>query len=168
LAEESSRRVRSTGIAIIASETRAAFPGSNQSGRKSWNHAQALEIDGSGWGSAVSRARATRPTKPRTGDSIGSFGARSSTMTQQSILRPRIKNKHAKRRVGTAFLQAATAGGVVPDFPMDFHDPDEGKSTLATGTVSVLIHLAIIALLFLFASLKPEIIEEIIPVMLLK
>jgi hypothetical protein len=59
LAEESSRRVRFTGIAIIASETRTAFPGSNQSGRKSWNHAHALEIDGSGWGvGGVARPRA--------------------------------------------------------------------------------------------------------------
>ena len=88
-------------------------------------------------------------------------------MTQQSILRPRSQNKHVKRRVGTAFLQAATAGGVAPDFPMDFRDPDEGRSKVATGSISVAIHVGIIGLLFLFASLKPEIIEEIIPVMLL-
>jgi hypothetical protein len=89
-------------------------------------------------------------------------------MTHQSILRPRSKSKHAKRRVGTAFLQAATVGGVAPDFPMDFRDPDEGKSKLATGGISAAIHLGIIALLFLFASLNPEIVEEIIPVTLLR
>jgi len=88
-------------------------------------------------------------------------------MTQQSILRPRSKSKHVKCRVGTAFLQAATVGGVAPDFPMDFRDPDEGKSKLATGGISTAIHLGIIGLLFLFASLNPEIVEEIIPVMLL-
>jgi len=88
-------------------------------------------------------------------------------MTQQSILRPRSKSKRTRCRVGTAFLQAATVGGVAPDFPMDFRDPDEGKSKLATGGISAAIHLGIIALLFLFASLNPEIVDEIIPVMLL-
>ena len=89
-------------------------------------------------------------------------------MTQQSILRPRSKSKRTRCRVDTAFLQAATVGGVAPDFPMDFHDPDEGKSKLATGGISTAIHLGIIGLLFLFASLNPEIVDEIIPVMLLR
>jgi len=89
-------------------------------------------------------------------------------MTQQSILRPRSERKRARQRVGTAFLQAATVGGVAPDFPMDFRDPDEGKSKLATGIFSAVIHLGIIGLLFLFASLNPEIVDEIIPVMLLR
>ncbi len=88
-------------------------------------------------------------------------------MTQQSILRPRSERKHARRRVGTAFLQAATVGGMAPDFPMEFRDPDEGKSKLATGGISAAIHLGVIGLLFLFASLNPEIVDEIIPVMLL-
>ncbi len=89
-------------------------------------------------------------------------------MTQQSILRPRSERKRAMHRVGTAFLQAATVGGVAPDFPMDFRDPDEGRSKLATGIISALIHLGIIGLLFLFASMNPEIVDEIIPVMLLR
>jgi hypothetical protein len=88
-------------------------------------------------------------------------------MIQQSILRPRRERKRARHRVSAAFLQAATAGGVAPDFPMDFRDPDEGKSKLATGGISTAIHLGIIGLLFLFASLNPEIVDEIIPVMLL-
>jgi len=88
-------------------------------------------------------------------------------MTKQSILRPRSERKRARHRVDTAFLQAATVGGVAPDFPMDFRDPDEGKSKLATGGISTAIHLGIIGLLFLFASLNPEIVDEIIPVMLL-
>ena len=167
LAEESSRRVRPTGIAIIASETRAALPGSNRPGRnagitsKSWQSTAADE-----------GRRYRAPARPdqrnleRSG-SVGNFGANTPTMTQQSILRPRSKSKHAKRRVGAAFLQAATAGGVAPDFPMDFRDPDEGKSKLATGGISAAIHLGIIGLLFLFASLNPEIVDEVIPVMLL-
>jgi len=89
-------------------------------------------------------------------------------MIQQSILRPRSKRKRTRCRVGAAFLQAATAGAVAPDFPMDFSDPDEGKSKLATGGLSAAIHLGIIGLLFLFASLNPEIVDEIIPVMLLR
>jgi len=89
-------------------------------------------------------------------------------MTQQSILRPRSARKHTRRRVGTAFVQAATAGGAAPDFPMDFHEPDEGRSTLATGLISAAIHLGAIGLLLLFASLHPEIVEEIIPVQLLR
>jgi len=89
-------------------------------------------------------------------------------MKQQSILRPRNQHKRTRQRVGAAFVQAAAAGGVAPDFPMNFHDPDEGKSTLATGGVSAAIHFGAIALLFLFASLNPEIVEEIIPVQLLR
>ncbi len=89
-------------------------------------------------------------------------------MTRQLILRPRSERKRIRRRVGTAFVQAAVAGGVAPDFPMDFHDPEEGKSTLATGSLSAAIHLGVIGLLFLLASLNPEIVEEIIPVRLLR
>ena len=89
-------------------------------------------------------------------------------MTQQSILRPRSERKRARRRVSTAFLQAATAGGVAPDFPMDFRDPDQGKSKLATGAISAALHLGAIGLLFLFASLNPKIVEEIIHVRLLR
>jgi TonB family protein len=89
-------------------------------------------------------------------------------MTQQSILRPRTQRKRAKQRVGTAFVQAATAGGIAPDFPMDFRPPDEGRSTIATGGISAAIHIGIVALLFLFASMNPEIVEEIIHVQLLR
>ena len=89
-------------------------------------------------------------------------------MTQQSILRPRSERKRPKHRVATAFLQAATAGGVAPDFPMDFRDPDEGKSKLATGGISAALHLGVIGLLFLFASLNPEAVEEILYVRLLR
>jgi len=89
-------------------------------------------------------------------------------MTRHSILRPRSQRKRTRCRVGTAFVQAAAAGGAAPDFPMDFHDPDEGKSTLATGGISTALHLGAIGLLFLLASLNPEIVEEIISVQLLR
>ena len=89
-------------------------------------------------------------------------------MTQQSILRPRSARKRPRQRIGAAFVQAATAGGAAPDFPMDFREPDEGKSTLATGSISAAIHFGAIGLLFLFAALNPEIVEEIIPVQLLR
>jgi hypothetical protein len=89
-------------------------------------------------------------------------------MTQQSILRPRGERKRARQRVGTAFVQAAVAGGVAPDFPMDFREPDEGKSKLATGSFSAAIHLGAIALLFLLAALKPDVVDEIIAVQLLR
>jgi TonB family protein len=99
--------------------------------------------------------------------SVENFGAGTSKMTQQSILRPRSDRKRAKHRLGAAFVQAAGAGGAVLDFPMDFHDPDEGKSKLLTGILSVVIHLGVIGLLYLFAYLNPEIVEEMIPVRLL-
>ena len=89
-------------------------------------------------------------------------------MTRQSILRPRSQRKRTRLQVRTAFVQAAAAGGAAPDFPMDFHDPDEGKSTLATGGISAALHLGAIGLLFLLASLNPEIVEEIITVQLLR
>ncbi len=112
-------------------------------------------------------------------------------MTRQSILRPRAKRSRAKRRspwgpageahragsevcagatrrVRTAFVQAATPGGAAPDFPMEFHEPDAGRSKLATGGISAALHAGVIGLLFLFASMNPEMVEEIIPVQLLK
>ncbi len=80
------------------------------------------------------------------------------------------RSKPIRPRVGAAFVQAASAAGgaSVSDFPMTFHEPDEGKSTLTTGAISASIHLGMIGLLVLIAALKPEIIEEIIPVQLLK
>lgn len=86
----------------------------------------------------------------------------------ESILKPR--KQRPKRHLGTAFVHAAApAGGAsVEDFPMTFHEPDSGKSTVATGTISAGIHLGLIALLVILASLKPEIIEDVIPVQLLK
>jgi TonB family protein len=88
-------------------------------------------------------------------------------MTQQSILRPRGMHKRVKHRLGAAFVQAAGTGGATLDFPMDFHDRDEGKSKLATGLLSTAIHAGVVGLLFLFASMHPEIVEEVIPVQLL-
>jgi len=88
-------------------------------------------------------------------------------MTRQSILRPRSERQRAKRRLGTAFVQAASPGGAVSDFPMEFREPDEGKSKLAAGSVSAALHLGLVGLLFLLASMNPEVVEEIIPVQLL-
>jgi TonB family protein len=87
---------------------------------------------------------------------------------QDHILKPR--KKHVRQRVGTAFVHAALPAGGAPagDFPMTFHAPDAGKSTVATGAISAAIHGGLIALLVILASLKPEIIEDIIPVTLLK
>ncbi len=90
------------------------------------------------------------------------------TQSQTRILKPR--KPHVRNRIGTAFVHAAgSAGAFAPnDFPMTFHVPDSGKSALATGTLSAAIHVGIIALLLVVAALKPEVIEEIIPVQLLK
>lgn len=89
-------------------------------------------------------------------------------MTHQSILRPRSQRKRTRHRVGIAFVQAAAAGGAAADFPMDFHEADKGKSTLATGGISAAIHLGAFGLLFLFASLNPKIVDQIITVQLLR
>ncbi len=90
-------------------------------------------------------------------------------MTQQQILRPRAKNKRVKRLVGAAFVQAsAAAAGSRADFPMVFFEPDHGKSTLATGGISALLHLGVLGLLALLTAMQPEIIERIIPVQLLR
>ena len=90
-------------------------------------------------------------------------------MTQQSIVRPRNHRRRVRRRVRAAFLQAAGgAGEAAIDFPMTFHQPDTGKSTLTTGALSAVLHLGVVGLLMLFAALNPEIIDDIIPVQLLK
>jgi hypothetical protein len=51
---------------------------------------------------------------------------------------------------------------------MFFGEPDRGKSILASGSLSAALHLGIIAMLFLFAALQPDLIERIIPVHLLQ
>jgi TonB family protein len=69
--------------------------------------------------------------------------------------------------VTNAFVQAAApAGGAA--LPMLFPEPEQGKSILATGGLSTLLHLGILSLLFLFAALQPDLVEEIIEVRLLK
>lgn len=90
------------------------------------------------------------------------------TQAQTRILKPR--RRHVRNRVGFAFVHAASSAGVAAaeDFPMRFHVPDAGKSRVATGTLSAAIHIGIVAMLLVFAALNPEIIEEIIPVQLLK
>ncbi|MBW2493299.1 MAG: TonB C-terminal domain-containing protein [Deltaproteobacteria bacterium] len=70
--------------------------------------------------------------------------------------------------MSAAFVQPAAAGGAPTEFPMEFYEPDEGKSTLATGSISAAINLGAIGLLFLLAALNPEVVEEIIPVQLLR
>jgi hypothetical protein len=90
-------------------------------------------------------------------------------MTQKQILRPRTKNKHLKRRIGAAFVPASVAvAGAGADFPMIFREPDRGRSTLATGGISAILHFGVIAVLFILTAMQPEIIEKIIPVQLLK
>ncbi|HXV37731.1 MAG TPA: hypothetical protein VEC18_11310, partial [Myxococcota bacterium] len=88
-------------------------------------------------------------------------------MAQQSILKPRIRQQRARLRLATAFAPAAAAGAAPRDFPMQFREPDAGKSRLASGGISAAIHLGALGLLFLFAAMKPEIVEDIIPVQLL-
>ena len=90
------------------------------------------------------------------------------SQTQAPILKPR--TRHVRNRVGIAFVHAAGSAGAVAvdDFPMTFHVTDSGKSTLATGTLSAAIHACIIALMLIIAALNPEVIEEIIPVQLIK
>jgi hypothetical protein len=51
---------------------------------------------------------------------------------------------------------------------MIFHEPDSGKSTLATGSISAILHLGVIGVLFFLTAMQPEILEQIIPVQLLK
>jgi hypothetical protein len=89
-------------------------------------------------------------------------------MTQQRILKPRQKDPRSALRVTNAFVQAATPAGALAELPMMFSEPDRGKSILATGGLSTALHLGIIALLFFYAALNPEIVEQIIEVRLLK
>lgn len=87
---------------------------------------------------------------------------------QSRILKPR--KRHVRNRVGIAFVHAAGPAGAAAaaDFPMRFHVPDSGKSSLATGSLSAAIHIGIVALLLVIAAMTPEVIKEIIPVQLIK
>lgn len=89
-------------------------------------------------------------------------------MIEQSIIRPRTPGRRNRRRVESAFVQAAgTSGQAAIDFPMTFHQPDSGKSTLATGSMSAVLHLSVVGLLMFFATVNPEIVDDIIEVQLL-
>ena len=89
-------------------------------------------------------------------------------MTRQRILKPRLRQGRTRIRVASAFVQAVAPAGGSVDLPMIFAEPDRGKSILATGGLSAAIHLGILALLFLFAALNPDLVDDIIPVRLLR
>ena len=73
---------------------------------------------------------------------------------------------HHTLRLGVAtFDVAATPAYEAPHLLLA--EPDSGRDTFITGTLSALLHAGVIALLILFAWLAPDVIEQVIPVQIL-
>lgn len=92
-------------------------------------------------------------------------------MSQQPLVQGRRSARRAKRRSGSlqllAAAPAAASGGLV--YP-GYAEPDEDDSrrALVSGSLAAGLHLGVIALLFVLASLAPQIEERIIAVQLLR
>ncbi len=57
--------------------------------------------------------------------------------------------------------------GAAAAFPISFHEPETSKRAVYAGTIALLLHLSIVAVLYIVASLAPALREELIPVRLL-
>jgi TonB family protein len=90
-------------------------------------------------------------------------------MSQQLQFKPH-KSRHnpkAIRRVGSAFHQGG--GALAADFPgLILREPESSRRTWLTGGAATLLHLGVIGGLVLLASLAPPLVEEMIPVQLIK
>lgn len=92
-------------------------------------------------------------------------------MSQQFRFKKREKrtNPMHTRRVGMAFEPAPAGGGTaVAEFPgIAIREPEGGRRTLAAGGTAAALHLGVLGLLFLFASLAPQVADNILEVMLI-
>jgi TonB family protein len=90
-------------------------------------------------------------------------------MSQQLQFKPH-KSRHnpkAIRRVGSAFHQGG--GALAADFPgLILREPESSRRTWLTGGAATLLHFGVIGGLVLLASLAPPLVEEMIPVQLIK
>ncbi len=91
-------------------------------------------------------------------------------MSQQNRFKPRKKraNPMATHRLSAAF-DASLATAAAADFPgLELRDPEDSRRTWITGGMAAALHLGVLGFLVLLASLAPQLVEEIIPVQLIK
>lgn len=91
-----------------------------------------------------------------------------SAVGQTPILRPRRRRgHHVGRKLAVSALRPAPAGVVPTDVApeLGMREPESARGAILSGSIATLVHAGVIAALFLFAWLAPEVIEEqLIPV----
>jgi TonB family protein len=91
-------------------------------------------------------------------------------MSQQLRFKPRKPraNPMATRRLALAFDGSAAATAAV-DFPgLALREPEDSRRTWITGGMAAALHFGVLGFLLLLASLAPQLVEDIIPVRLIK
>jgi TonB family protein len=84
-------------------------------------------------------------------------------------LRKSRRNPMATRRVAAAFDASAGAALATLEFPgITVREPESSRRTWVAGGAATALHLGTLGFLMLLAALAPQIVEEIIPVQLLK
>ncbi|NQZ96152.1 MAG: energy transducer TonB [Myxococcales bacterium] len=95
-------------------------------------------------------------------------------MNEPPIIRDRRRGPKKAARAGTrisaAFRPVDVSGGAATyAYPgMDTVVPEDGRRALVTGSFAALLHLGLLAFLFLLASLAPHLDDVLIPVQLIK
>jgi TonB family protein len=91
-------------------------------------------------------------------------------MSQQLRFNPpkRRTNPMATRRLAAAFDDSVAAAAAA-DFPgLTLREPEDSRRTWVSGGAAAAVHFGLLGLLVLLASLAPQVVEEIIPVQLMK
>ena len=91
-------------------------------------------------------------------------------MSQQIRFKPRQPraNPMATHRLSVAF-DGSAAIAAAADFPgLALREPEDSRRTWITGGVAAALHFGLLGFLLLLASLAPQLVEQIIPVRLIK
>ena len=71
------------------------------------------------------------------------------------------------RRISAAFTRPVQHGAATLAFPISFHEPERSRRVLYAAFIALLLHLSVVTVLYINASLAPAIEEVLIPVRLL-
>ena len=71
------------------------------------------------------------------------------------------------RRISAAFTRPEQHGAAALAVPISFHEPERSRRALYAGSIALLLHFSVVAVLYIIASLAPAIEEVLIPVRLL-
>ena len=91
-------------------------------------------------------------------------------MSQQLRFKPRKRrtNPMATRRLAAAFDGSVAAASAAAFPGLGLREPEDSRRTWITGGMAAALHFGVLGFLMLLASLAPHVVEDIIPVQLMK